>query len=726
MNALRQRRSTHCWLAGLAIWAMLSTRPAFLTILPAQERIATNTIAGRASLTVTADMLPKSTHGSYRCAHIRVFNPLGPSVQDRHLEVRLRVRPSVTDDVLVFQKSLILPTGARLVDDYIAFIDLGTDFTWALDVYEDGRDIRASQQLNRSSLPFQYGRNELRFAAAFGILIRSGEEGEIDETAIGLQRLAEKRPAEEASTRGWGVARNGSVAPHLVRTYPGLSADWSHYSIADCWALQRSLLEEIIDDAPDIHRALRQYVASGGNLLVIDDALPQEVVGRFLLGETHPPSEEPSRRPDHQRPSNVPTDTISSSSPASPPHPSAASTSGIASDTVRGDAQSWPALVTSASFVGFPLGAGRVFAAQPIDTWKNDEGAKFLEALWSHLHQVRISPQIDGEWFVRHLIEDIGQPPVWMFCAIVGMFTLLIGPGLLLWARRLQRPSTLVFLIPVVSCLTTAFILGYSVMYEGFSSHLRVTSLTRFRSETGEGFSWSRQSLFSGWLPDEGVKLPGSVLARPVTEPSAASYRYGSPRQGPQAIIRFAEGYQFWHGWLKPRTQQQLFVVAPVDNLVSPLRITRRGPGQLRVTNTCAHELPFVVVRDHNGEWYHTTALARGQAVDLNAQPPGSSTEGLASIVRELMPLPPPELFNTTPLWSFTFGYNRVHRVVQEPMYSPGKGPIGSVLSELASGRAPLAPGEFLTAIPEHPRLPLALADEPSQGLHLVIGGGPW
>ncbi len=80
---------------------------------------------------------------------------------------------------------------------------------------------------------------------------------------------------------------------------------------------------------------------------------------------------------------------------------------------------------------------------------------------------VSTSGAYDENWSLRNMIASVGKPPIWTFCAIVLLFGLILGPGLLTLTGWIGRRSLMILLVPLFSLGATLAIVCYEVLHEG-------------------------------------------------------------------------------------------------------------------------------------------------------------------------------------------------------------------------------------------------------------------
>lgn len=225
----------------------------------------------------------------------------------------------------------------------------------------------------------------------------------------------------------------------------------------------------------------------------------------------------------------------------------------------------------------------------------------------------------DRNWYWRNFIDSVGKPPVWVFCALVLLFGILIGPGLLLLTAWIGRRSLLILLVPTLSLAATLLIVSYEVLHEGFATTIRVNSVLAVDEITGRGFAWSRQTYFSGWPSDDGFVFPKSAFFRPVDFSFRERERTEAPSRSARSQIQVDESQWRWVGWLRAREQQQMLLGHPVRSK-SPIKVTPVGRNQLSIKNLTAERLPIVLVRDGGDGYYAAENLDPGMEVVCSSQ----------------------------------------------------------------------------------------------------------
>jgi hypothetical protein len=106
--------------------------------------------------------------------------------------------------------------------------------------------------------------------------------------------------------------------------------------------------------------------------------------------------------------------------------------------------------------------------------------------------------------------------PLGRFLVIIGLFTLAIGPGSLLVARR-RGPAMLLVTIPATAFVTCAAIIGYSVLADGFAVHSSTVSFTRLDTQGHRAMTVGVTGYYANLAPPRASFGANTVLV-PVHE----------------------------------------------------------------------------------------------------------------------------------------------------------------------------------------------------------------
>ncbi len=712
-----------------------TTPPATLS----QERFSTRSFRGRGPLSVSADALPLSDP-SYRQFHVTVTDGRGVSPADRNLTVVLFIGSSqYTEHKVAYHRSLVLPQGAQRAECRMTILAPGQDFCWDVGIFEDGVDIEDKRRRSGgrgAGATFQWTGSSRAAALPAACLVGPSDDSqELERDVLTVYGTAVFDALEPANALGPQMPKTLNVEEtdgnrrrlptSAMVDVAAVEPDWRTFAPRLSLFVSQETLRDIVRSNPPVVRSLRWYVAGGGCLVVVGNSIREEwpVIDEFLNLDG---KQAGSGAPPWRSGTATAVGDGGSGSGTSVEH-AAPEAEGTLEEKRQSDGMTrWVQEVGGEEWIIVPYGRGRVFAGRHLTQLSPAAlaAAKDQALGLSRIADARLSEVEDGDWFLRHLISGVGKTPVWGFCLIVTLFSLILGPGLLFLTRRLGRRSLLVFLVPVVSLVATTAILFYNVVHEGFGAYARVTSVTRYHHRTGDAFSWSRQTYFSGWPPAEGLRVEGQALLRPVSDGLSGvtgSY-YGDPRKGVTAHVYLDEEGQVCRSWLRPRQQMQMLIIRPTDGFRPPLRVRPLEGNRMRVANLTAQTLPLVVVCGDEGAWFWHQELEPGEVVELRPRKAVEIEQEVRSVASRWLPERPAELDEYGSLWSFTFGSRFRSRSVGLP-----RDPIGKVLSGCFQSLDGLKPGQYVTIVRENPAIPIPLEGaEVTEALHVVIGEMPW
>lgn len=367
------------------------------------------------------------------------------------------------------------------------------------------------------------------------------------------------------------------------------------------------------------------------------------------------------------------------------------------------------------------LGGKVMVSASPLSELSSDLILQSLAGSQRWSANTLAAKDADGNWFWRNLITAVGKPPVFTFCAIVALFGALLGPGLLFLTGRMARRSLMILLVPAVSLVATLAIVGYGVLHEGFGTYVRVTSVSVVDAETGIGFAWSRQNYFSGLPPREGFNLGLNTYARPVSAEDEQRYGVSDPRQGNLCRVTLADR-QNWNAWLKPRQQQQLLIGHAVEGVPRIVALQREAERKLAITNVTESELPVVVVRGSEDDYYYAESVPAGATVVVEADDDRRVGASVARVMVDLKPEMPRAMQEASSL--LEFGSGNGARVISRTYDS--RDVIGRALEDYLSDRLDMPPLSFATIVRENEWIEIPVQGEQEQGLHIVVGTQTW
>lgn len=626
-------------LPGYFLHTLLALGCALLPLPPHQafaqfhiDNLVTHSISGRDVLKVTTTLNspPAAIAG---VVTISIAAPK-PSPADRDLEVVVYIKTYGSSPVenTAYRQVVRLAEGASRAEVEFGFAQPRMQFMWDVRLLEDGRDIENkpppnSNNLNINTFPF-----DPSMTVSLGLLAEGESEADMSATVRSLADQLHPGVSQTNFSPTTGLQLNAATLEQISQA----RVDWRSYLSYDFIVLTPAGVVEV-NQHPDVAEALRTCVAAGGSLMVVSIATPTdfEQVDRLFAG----------------------TGVGATAFEPQAWYGTTLDKSGF--QHLDAELSMFESLKQH-GIIQRELGFGAVLLS---DRTPDKFPIPPEDATYVAIRQPvgMVTADSDSDWFWRNLIQAVGKPPVWMFCAIVTLFGALLGPGLLILTGRLQRRSLMIFLVPAISLLASLAIVAYGVFNEGFETHVRITSVQAIDGDAHLGFAWSRQNYFSGLPPREGLLFSAHTFARPVNAETSNGRYYGNldPRSGVSCTVNLEADKQRWSGWLRPRQQQQLLVGHSIAQVELPIELTRVNDTTLSLKNSTAGILPIVVVRGAEDDYYVAEQLAAGQAVEVKAIHPTRAAAQIAKLMVDYRPETPPELGEGGSLLDFGVGSRR-------------------------------------------------------------------
>lgn len=565
-----------------------------------------------------------------------VFNAAGTNSADRELTLVLYVKNfNSNNSAVAYRIPFEMPEGTQSVKLETPFV--AGRCTWETTLLEAGRDIRDRKNSGNKGPAFQWT-SEGGNRGVFGAIVTLSEY-----QAVKAQNLFVQRQVDAGDyTFNVGPAGTGNLTNSLDSTLAvgDCYADWRLYLPYAGWFISADALNTLLEEKPKSVRALRDYVAAGGVLIVYeaDDVGVIESIQEFTDSNTKPLQTEmwTSFNNDMNTWSRSAAGNLSSRDKILE---SLAAKQLIGRDFANGE---------------ILVFAGKLEAILPSVL----AGQVASRASASNVGYA-VSAETEDDWFYRNLISSVGKPPIWTFCFIVTIFGAILGPGLLYVTARIGRRSLMILLVPALSLVATICIILYGVFHEGFSSYNRITSVQFVDSQSGNGFAWSRQNFFNSLTPKDGLVFDRDTFVRAV-ESSAGRSQPSSPRENVSYFITRGE-QEVWNQWVKPRQQQQLLIGHPLRGQSLPIAAEVNSDKRLELTNLSDDQILLAVIRSRSGDYYLAEDVAGGASRALEPIDKSSVSAGVAKRMVDLRPESPPELRQSSSLLGFrSRGLSRV------------------------------------------------------------------
>lgn len=693
------------------------------------DSFITRTNRGRNALRVDSSLLmsPSYSVGTLR---VTIRDMKGKSPADRDLTIVFfqKTYGTTDDSAYAYRQPVRLAEGQQQTAVEITFIQPRSQYSWDVAVFEDGRDIEDTRNVDSSSANFNWTYNEGHLYA-FGAIAATSEA--VSNIESELDSVAEAFVAQNTSNNNSSVQASGGQPVSLSEA----PTDWRRYFAFPSWTLSSTAARQIVAMRPEVAQALRTYVSAGGNVLIHQAKEDEDietverlletsfqsstfVAGRVTGSITTPLTVERNVLVNPQ----IPNPTIDGELELAKQQAAEANKQTFElSDLEQGKHREHllqllgsNSLLTTNYRFGTVMISSADLAQIPVDELK-------YSAFRSNFTDASTASQ-DGNWFWKNLIRAVGKPPVWTFCAIVTLFGAVLGPGLLFLTGRIGRRSLMIFLVPALSFLATGAIVLYGVLHEGFDTHTRVTSVQFVDGDSSQGFAWSRQNYFSGLPPREGIHFPSDAYVRQVTAVED-QYYYGNmdPRKASHTTITLGE-HQTWQNWLKARQHQQLLIGHRIDDARPPIDCERTGEGKIKVVNRTDTLLPLVLVRGAEEDYYFLQDLAKGEQRQVVAEDRDSVAAAVSRGVIDYRPEAPQELNESGSLLSFGTGRRRYNQQVSIETADV----LNSSFARYMSDKFSLPPFGFSVLATKSEAILVPIDGKSEDNMHLIVGTQTW
>ncbi|WP_375754682.1 hypothetical protein [Corallococcus exercitus] len=180
-------------------------------------------------------------------------------------------------------------------------------------------------------------------------------------------------------------------------------------------------------------------------------------------------------------------------------------------------------------------------------------------------------------WERNDLLSDGRLPllgsaraPVGRFLLLIFLFSLAVGPGGWMLARR-KGPLAVLIAVPTLAALTCLGLVAWSVLVDGFSVHAARYSLTLLDRERSRAVTVGLNAWYAN-LAEEGVRMPASSVLLAPTAP-----------EDPPRLLDWTNGLVVKNSFLPSRSYREWGEVAVIPTRA---RLTaRKTDGGVQVQN---------------------------------------------------------------------------------------------------------------------------------------------
>jgi hypothetical protein len=179
-------------------------------------------------------------------------------------------------------------------------------------------------------------------------------------------------------------------------------------------------------------------------------------------------------------------------------------------------------------------------------------------------------------------------PPLGRFLLIIALFTLAIGPGSA-WVAQRWRPATLLLTIPATALVTSALLVGYSLVADGFTLHAASYGLTLLDGPRHRAITLGLDAYYANLGPG-GAHYPALTAVLGPPQP-------GNARSGADLVWR--DGLTLGPDFIPSRVYREWGLLS-VEPTRARLVLRQRGSTWV-VQNALGHKVAWVLVGNAGG-----------------------------------------------------------------------------------------------------------------------------
>lgn len=753
--------------------AIVVCRAAALLCLTALARLvapspaeAAGTIITRsgAGVTITVSTEWLDT-GGYRPVFFEIVT--APSIADMtvHVEFKARELRFVQRELLV-KEDIEIPAGSTRV---LATLSVPQVHPWQycdLDVWVDGKyQKKLSQQavmVNNSWAGWQETAPNVvavfdatAIAPTQSVLVPNPDATELVRVLpADVQNqfgVVATPPGTFTTTPAAAPAATALAMPTLISMrHDRLPTRWLDYSGIDIVCIPFPMVERLAASEPARWRAIRDWAAAGGNLIVSgagDDFAALAALDRHL------------QRGDRQNADDTRSSRTAAS--ASGEHsewrnPSPANhTPGLNDANSNGAATVYTTdaagQVTTQVIPNMPLpapermpfrlralGSGVVIAASVPDVFqqKSADWAWMLNSLtsnrwlWFRRNGLSLERANPGYW--DWLVQGVGLAPVTEFRVLITLFVLAIGPINYFWLRRRQKLHLLVIIVPLAALAVTGTLFTYALFADGLAIRVRTRSLTLLDQRDGQAVCWSRMSYYAGLSPSGGLRFPTDMAIYPLWSNDDDN----GGGAGRQSTTWTPERQELTSGWIASRTPTQFVTARTRTSEAAVVYLGKRGAGETWIENRLGTRIERLLLADEAGRLFRAADIAPGERKALSPTTNRKDEAEVWRLVSDRRPAAPPD-FVDRDISGFSYRrrmifYPQMNNQISQPTLESGRleagmraavtGSEGDAIYNQPPDYTP-PPRSYVAIVERSPEVDYGVSEPREEdSLHVVVG----
>lgn len=616
------------------------------------------------TITVSTEWLDT---GGYRPVFFDIV-PIAPPLADTtiHVEFKSRELRFVQRELLA-SEDIEVPAGSTRV---LATLSVPQVHPWQycdLDVWVDGKyEKKLSQQammVNNSWAGWQETAPNVvlvfdatAIAPTQSVLVPNPDPTELVRVLPLDTQNQFGVPASPAGTFGPGGAPTAPATlamPSLISVrHDRLPTRWLDYSGIDIVCVALPTIERLVASEPARWRAICDWSAAGGNLIVSDvgdnfanlaalerhlrrgdrknadgDASPAPAAN---LGEWRDPSPANHTPGINDQANNNGAATVYTADAAGQV------TMQLVANTPLPPPERTPFRLRS-------LGSGMVIAASMADLFqqKSADWAWMLNSLtsnrWLWFRRNGLSLERTNPDYWDWLVQGVGLAPVTEFRVLITLFVLAIGPINYFWLRRRQKLHLLVIIVPLAALAVTGTLFTYALFSDGLAIRVRARTLTLLDQREGQAVCWGRISYYAGLSPSGGLRFPVDMAVYPLWSNDDDS----GGGAGRQSTMWTPDRQELVSGWIASRTPTQFVTARARTSEAAVVYLGKRGAGETWIENRLGTRIEQLLLADEAGRLHRAEDIAPGERKALSPTTNSKEEAEVWRLVRDRRPATP-------------------------------------------------------------------------------------
>ena len=383
----------------------------------------------------------------------------------------------------------------------------------------------------------------------------------------------------------------------------------------------------------------------------------------------------------------------------------------------------------SPKFLKRPLGLGLVVAMATDDPFSNSTSTEWSwvmnsvgesRTMWYRRHGLSLRRKNNEYW--DFLVPNTGKAPVFVFCALITLFAVIIGPVNYFILARQRRLYMLLITIPGGAAIVTLCLILYAIVADGLGTQVRVRSYTLLDQTTGRAVDWSRQSYYSGMAPSRGMTFPTDTAVYTVEQFPHHEDDHGFRRKKRLEWTQ-EQGQNLRKGYLTSRVTSQ-FITLRTANSTAGVKLDQRDSPQ-SVRNQLGSDIELILVCDSQGKLFVATEVPAEEKGSLEPADVVDVRTQFQRIFAESRPGRPqgldPDQFED---WNMRrwYGWNMIDNGLADPRLATGR--MEDRLRWVQNVQPKDIPkATYIAVVKSGPETPLGVRSRESKGsLHVVEG----